>query len=64
MFQAEHEKIPEIGNMVKAIVPIGRPAETEEVADVVAFLCSEHASYVTGTGLIVDSGATLTVKMG
>ena len=29
MFQAEHEKIPEIGNMVKAIVPIGRHAETE-----------------------------------
>jgi 3-oxoacyl-[acyl-carrier protein] reductase len=39
-------------------VPLGRIAEPEEFAAVVAFLCSERASYVTGQALAVDGGAT------
>ncbi|ESP87096.1 SDR family NAD(P)-dependent oxidoreductase [Candidatus Halobonum tyrrellensis] len=37
-------------------VPMGRTAEPEEMAGVVAFLCSEDASYVTGHTLPVDGG--------
>src|SRR5882672_3597680 len=37
--------------------PFGRPATVEEIADVVAFLCSERASYVSGTVISVDGGA-------
>ena len=36
--------------------PIGRVAEPEEVASVVAFLCMSAASYVTGQCIAVDGG--------
>jgi 3-oxoacyl-[acyl-carrier protein] reductase len=37
-------------------IPMGRLGEPSEFASVVAFLCSEKASYVTGTCLQVDGG--------
>ncbi len=37
-------------------IPLGRGAEPEEVADVIAFLASEDARFVTGVNLPVDGG--------
>ena len=40
-------------------IPSDRIGQPEEVATVVAFLCSDEASYVTGATLYVDGGLTL-----
>ncbi len=39
-------------------IPAGRLGTAEELAAAVVFLCSEPASYITGTSLLVDGGAT------
>ena len=40
-------------------IPTQRTGQVEEVASVVAFLCSDEASYITGTTVYVDGGMTL-----
>lgn len=37
-------------------IPLGRIGEAEDYADLVAFLCSRRASYITGTAINLDGG--------
>jgi len=46
----------EVLEAVGAGRPLGRLAEPEEIASVIAFLCSERASYVTGSAWSADGG--------
>ncbi len=39
--------------------PVGRIGEPEDVADVVVFLCSDMARFITGQNIVVDGGMTL-----
>jgi 3-oxoacyl-[acyl-carrier protein] reductase len=48
--------------LARRSVPAGRLGTPEELAAAVVFLCSEPASYITGTSLLVDGGATRSVS--
>jgi len=45
--------------MVKSHIPMRRAGTAEEMATIIAYLCSEDAANVTGQTLFVDGGLTL-----
>ncbi len=44
---------------VKSVTPLRRPQEPEDIANLVAFLASEEARYITGQAINVDGGALM-----
>jgi 3-oxoacyl-[acyl-carrier protein] reductase len=43
---------------IKASVPMGRIGDPAEFGAVCAFVCSQHAGYLTGQTIVVDGGTT------
>ena len=47
----------EQADAVIAGIPMGRPGETQEVADTIVFLASKEASYITGEEIDINGGS-------
>ena len=50
---------PDVIAMYKKSIPLGRIAEANDIAEVVLFLLSESANYVTGETIFVDGGYSI-----
>jgi NAD(P)-dependent dehydrogenase (short-subunit alcohol dehydrogenase family) len=40
-------------------IPLGRWGKPEEIGKLAVYLCSEEASYITGTDIVIDGGYTV-----
>jgi NAD(P)-dependent dehydrogenase (short-subunit alcohol dehydrogenase family) len=45
--------------LYQSIIPLGRMGTAEELAKVIAFLCSANSSFITGQNICVDGGVSL-----
>ncbi len=50
---------PDASKKVLGLIPLGRPAETEEIAGPIVFLCTPWAGFVSGEVFNVNGGAVL-----
>jgi NAD(P)-dependent dehydrogenase (short-subunit alcohol dehydrogenase family) len=53
------EQMPDTFEPIAESIPLGRIGEAEEVAELILFLASDRASYITGQTFIIDGGAIL-----
>ncbi|HUC36003.1 MAG TPA: SDR family oxidoreductase [Acidimicrobiales bacterium] len=53
------ESLPHEKERFERTTPLGRIGEPADIADVVVFLCSDMARFVTGQNIVVDGGLTL-----
>ena len=50
--------LQQVYDTIDSFQPIGRPGEPREIANVIAFLASDEASFVTGSVILADGGMT------
>jgi 3-oxoacyl-[acyl-carrier protein] reductase len=51
------EKDPQGG--IKKVIPVGYAGTPEDVGNLIAFLCSDEARYITGELMVIDGGRSL-----
>jgi NAD(P)-dependent dehydrogenase (short-subunit alcohol dehydrogenase family) len=56
-----HKKLHDV---YKETIPLGRMGTSEDISNMVSFLCSSAASYITGQDMVVDGGLSLLAHEG
>ena len=52
----------EVSAEILKTIPAGKAATTDQIADIVGYLCSSSSSYVTGESLCADGGMTTAIR--
>jgi NAD(P)-dependent dehydrogenase (short-subunit alcohol dehydrogenase family) len=58
MWEIGMKKYPHMEQFFRDAHPVGRIGEVNEVAGAVIWMCSDEASFMTGTSMIIDGGVT------
>jgi meso-butanediol dehydrogenase / (S,S)-butanediol dehydrogenase / diacetyl reductase len=61
---AQYLADPEVRGRIEGDIPLGRVGRPAEIGELIAFLFSDHASYLTGSTVVVDGGRTAGWKGG
>ena len=48
-----------IRKMIEKITPLGRMGSSQDIANLIEFLCSDKSSYITGNLFYIDGGLSL-----
>ncbi len=59
VWDRRRDEEPELYNATLAQIPFGRMGQPEEVAELVTFLASRRASWITGQSIVIDGGQLL-----
>jgi NAD(P)-dependent dehydrogenase (short-subunit alcohol dehydrogenase family) len=49
---------PELNAQFVANIPVGKWGQVEDIGSLAAFLCSDAATFITGTDILIDGGWT------
>ncbi len=52
-------KNKKVHDLYKKITPLGRMVTSEDIVNLITFLCSDKASFITGQNIVVDGGVSL-----